>query len=157
MINMEKDTESFSCLSCFQVIFFLVTGIVLSLGYGMKIKLATHWCFKWKYRIAKAYAVLLVRKLGVHNQLRGCNQDSWPKLAKGILHTIGCHAVSLSGEQPYCASLVLCIFCICCYFPCIFCPIKLPLPQPMSFTFFSNSLPHATKGEWAVACSCLLG
>ena len=53
---------------------------------------------------------------------------------------------SAGGEQLHCASLVLYILAVVLllllFF--LFCPNKLSLSQPTSFSFFSDSLPHAT-------------
>jgi len=65
----------------------------------------------------------------------------------------GCQ--SAGGEQPHCASLVY-SFIVIIIFLSLFCPIKLSLSQPVSFTFFMI-LSRISLGEsrptaaWCVA------
>jgi len=62
------------------------------------------------------------------------------------------------GEQLHCTSLVLHFFYHCYYyfhyFPFLFCPIKLSLPQPINFTFFSRFSPPS---HWQGASEWLCG
>ena len=113
----------------------------------------------------------------------GYSQDSWPKLARGIFHTVWHHAQYMNwrswlrGGWPgsllrdglvtrwwaialcithfvYCILLIIIIF--------HWCPIKLSLnPQVLLWwVFFPYSPPHPTASRWASSCvvlSCQMG
>ena len=109
---------------------------------------------------------------------RGHSQDSWPKLAKGIFHTIWHHAQYINwgelaekwlgiGRQVVSNCIVHHLFCIFFYhyyyyyyyyyyFPFLFCPIKLSLSQPTNSTvFFPILSPIPLGGSEQMAVWCL--
>lgn len=62
------------------------------LYFGFRWKTITHWCcqtvqHKIQIQLPVLCTVLPVRELGRHEDLRGQNQDSWPKHVKGIFCT----------------------------------------------------------------------
>ena len=122
-------------LAGIEIIFFTVAGIVLCFGFSMRIMLITHRCFSCCWAVftlnqgLSSSHALPAEKVGDAQEAgKGHSQDSWPKLAKGIFHTIWHHAQYINwgelaggrarcsgtswasvvgGEQLHCASLVL--------------------------------------------------
>lgn len=142
-----------------KLFFFRVSGMMLSFGVSRKTLLITHWCFTcWTvlYRaedvsvLLASCTILLARRLQGTRAGMGQNQDKWPELAKGIIHTIWHHVkktVKLSrigqgqgstvtvwvwlgiGWQVVSNSL-----CITWFVSCFFCLSQQSLSQPTRST-----------------------
>lgn len=90
-----KRKERVSCLAWRELIFFLASGTVLCFGFSARIMLVIHWCFQLllsstcpKIRIFQLLMPRQQEGWRTQDVKRGCSQDSWPKLAKTIFHTV---------------------------------------------------------------------
>lgn len=140
--------------------------MMLCFGFKRKPVLTTDWCFRGcraVLTLSQGLFCLLccpasVEELGLQKELKGDRNRTddlgWPK-GHSILYDVmqsnktggadwgGGPATAwglaghclVSGEQLHCTSLSLGTIYYY-YFPFIFCPIKLLLSQPTSFTFF---------------------
>lgn len=81
-----------------ELIFFLsfpfLVGMVLCFGFGMRIMLATHWCLSCCIAVlAQSQGLFCCSCCPASEEAgRGRNQDRWPRLIKGMFHTMWCHA-----------------------------------------------------------------
>lgn len=169
-----------------ELFFFIIPGMVLWFWYRRKIILITHWCFNFHREVLTLSQELLsisycpASEETVHKKLgKGQNQESWPKLAKEMFHTIwgSCRTIKnrVVGAWEQAGHFVL-LVCVCIniynyylyyFFFFLYCPMKLSLSQHISLTPSLPLPPHSppqfsppsTEGEQAngyVVFSCLL-
>ena len=94
-----------------ELIFFMVSGMMLYFGLRRKTMLIKHQWFSYCWEvlyIAKAISVSQLLILPGQQGVRGAqgvgrwqNQDSWHKLAKGTFHTIWHHEKKTEGSWTW--------------------------------------------------------
>ena len=149
----------------------------LCFGFVLETVLIIQRCFCCCWAVLKqtqglfsfSYCPASEESGGAQEAGRGHSQDSWPKQAKEIFHTIWCHAEQKTGGagpgvHAHCsgtgwalvsrwrATALYIMFCIFFYhyyyyFPFLFCPIKVSLSQPPSFTIFPILSPTPLQGH----------
>lgn len=157
-----------------------VAGTVLCSGFSTITVLITHWWFSrcWvaltpSRGLFNFHTAPTVRRLGGHKKLAGdiarTADPSWTKgysPPRGIMLNNNTGWSQLGGWQPPAQGLaghqsagaeqshshhLLCIFYY--WFPFLFCPTKLSLSQPTSFTFVTILSPIPLRGGNGCVCS----
>ena len=121
--------------------FFLVAGAVLPFGFGVRTMLMAHWCFCcWLFILSQGLFSFLgpasERAGGARETGRGHSQDRWPKLAKGIFHTIWHHAEYINWgkkKEGGAFSTMAFVFPSNCYLCCS--PALLGVAEPATSPF----------------------
>jgi len=157
-------------------VFSPVAGRLLCFVFRMRIISITHQCFSccwavltWSQGLSDSHAVWPVRSWRCTRSWKGTEQGQLTQTHQRDIpyHTAPFWTVKLWGgllllgdwmdtsQQVVSNGTVHHSFCMffyhCCYYSFTFCPIKLLLPQPISFCLFSSSLSRPTGDQWTAA------